>query len=113
MKNAELLPCPFCGASGDALKLQGFDDGVLCHGCGAWMPSRSSSNPGESHGAVEGWNRRAVTKTHECLGDLWQALQDVIPVGDVHYHQIRAAFFRRRRLGSQPLHNPSNDSPAQ
>jgi len=51
--------CPFCGASGEAIEHMPYDRGVLCHGCGCWMPSRVSTEPGRSHGALEMWNRRA------------------------------------------------------
>ena len=53
-----VLPCPFCGASGGAVEHRPNDAGVLCHGCGVWMPSHISTEPGESHGALEMWNRR-------------------------------------------------------
>ena len=55
---AVVLPCPFCGASGEAVEHKPYDAGVLCHGCGVWMPSRVSTEPGRSHGALEMWNRR-------------------------------------------------------
>ena len=56
-----VLPCPFCGAFGESVEVKesyGCDQGVLCHGCGVWMPSRVSTEPGRSHGALEMWNRR-------------------------------------------------------
>ena len=59
-----VLPCPFCGASGEAVEHRPYDAGVLCHGCGVWMPSHISTEPGESHGALEMWNRRQNAEAH-------------------------------------------------
>ena len=60
----EIKPCPFCGASGESIEVSGNDLGVICHGCGAWMPERLSTTPSNNHGALEGWNRRVggITK---------------------------------------------------
>ena len=52
----EAKPCPFCGTSG--IKIDVKPHGVLCHGCGAWMPSRVSTDITRNHTAIEGWNRR-------------------------------------------------------
>ena len=55
---AVVLPCPFCGATGEAVEHKPYDSGVLCNGCGVWMPSRASTESGRSHGALEMWNHR-------------------------------------------------------
>ncbi len=58
MTGKVIKPCPFCGACGEAVEIRGNDAGVQCHGCGAWMPERVSSDITRNHGALEGWNRR-------------------------------------------------------
>ena len=55
-------PCPFCGAGPNDIEVKPYDGGVLCHKCGAWMPSRVSTIPEESHGALEMWNTRKGCK---------------------------------------------------
>jgi hypothetical protein len=57
----EPLPCPFCGS--DEIEVE--PSGVLCHGCSAWMPSRTSVIPQESHGALEMWNTRKGVGTDD------------------------------------------------
>lgn len=49
-------PCPFCGS----IEIGVFPDdhGVICHVCGAWMPSRFSTDKERNHGALEMWNTR-------------------------------------------------------
>lgn len=50
-----LLPCPFCGASGDAVHGTRDDHGspeICCDGCGAFVP-------------VETWNRRPAPSDDE------------------------------------------------
>jgi hypothetical protein len=53
------LPCPFCGNTN--VKVHYNDTGVSCN-CGAWMPSRISSDPARCQRGVEAWNRRV-----ECI----------------------------------------------
>lgn len=58
-KQTTLKMCPFCRAREPVVRLIEPDIGVYCDGCGAWMPSRASSDPTRRHTATEGWNRRA------------------------------------------------------
>ena len=58
MENRIIKPCPFCGASGESIEVKDYNLGVMCHGCGVWMPERVSSDITRNHGALEGWNRR-------------------------------------------------------
>lgn len=98
-QKVDLRPCPFCGASRKSLEVGYYDTGVLCHGCEAWMPAVMSSNPGESHSGVEGWNRRAVTKADECLGDLWLAMEEALGKDSQDYQRVLQAYSRRRQQG--------------
>lgn len=60
----DMLSCPFCGASGDALSVDGDIMCVLCNACGAEGPYRTDGKDSIEY-AIELWNRRVKNEKNK------------------------------------------------